>query len=166
MPEPFPPTAAQCARLRNDQRPATRHQITTVAVSPDFSAKRPLPQPVRTLANWWKGRDSNPRPRHYELAAPLKVAFKFNNLPRGARCDWHDEARPSTTDSRRIPARYACRPAGAREPLPRPTGICYMHIAYAPTLRKDSRPPPRKHPPMGAKAAGFGRGTQARLAPR
>src|SRR6185437_7147546 len=27
-------------------------------VSPDFSAKRPLPDPRALLANWWKGRDS------------------------------------------------------------------------------------------------------------
>ena len=32
--------------------------------------------------NWWKGRDSNPRPRHYE----------------------HDEAQQSTTESRKTPA--------------------------------------------------------------
>ena len=57
-----------------------------------------------TLIYWWKGRDSNPRPRHYELGAPLKVTSRFNNLPTGARCDWHDEAQPSTTDSRKSPA--------------------------------------------------------------
>ena len=57
---------------------------------------------------WWKGRDSNPRPRHYEHAAPLKIGLKFNNLPQGARCDWHDEAQPSTTDSRKLPA--ICHP--------------------------------------------------------
>src|SRR5437762_2620390 len=42
--------------------------------------------------------------RHYELGSWLKLACKFNNLPRGARCDSHHEAQLSTTDSLRAPA--------------------------------------------------------------
>ena len=61
-----------------------------------------------SLIYWWKGRDSNPRPRHYEHAAPLKIGLKFNNLPQAARCDGHDEAQPSTTDSRKSPAMHQC----------------------------------------------------------
>jgi len=34
----------------------------------------------------------------------LKLACKFNNLPRGARRNWRYAAQLSTTDSRRIPA--------------------------------------------------------------
>ena len=30
---------------------------------------------------WWKGRDSNPRPRRYEHPASLKIGFIFNTLP-------------------------------------------------------------------------------------
>ena len=70
------------------------------AVSPEFSAKRPLPLLRAPLANWWKGRDSNPRPRHYEPAASLKIAFIFNNLPRGAPLRM---ARRSTTEHNRFP---------------------------------------------------------------
>src|ERR1700745_2135203 len=44
--------------------------------------------------DWWKGTDSNPRPRHYEIGPRLKVICRFNNLPRGARCTL---ARRSTT---------------------------------------------------------------------
>jgi hypothetical protein len=29
----------------------------------------------------------------------------FNNLPKGARCNWHDEAPRSTTESRKSPPR-------------------------------------------------------------
>ena len=58
-----------------------------------------------------EGRDSNPRPRHYEPAAPLKIGLIFNSLPRAARCDCRDEAQPSTTDSRKIPARLLMRGA-------------------------------------------------------
>ena len=36
---------------------------------------------------WCKGRDANPRPRHHERASWLQVTRKFNNLPRGARCN-------------------------------------------------------------------------------
>jgi hypothetical protein len=44
------------------------------AVSPNFSAKGPLPHPVRPLENWRKGRGSNRRPRHYEeRAQPEKL---------------------------------------------------------------------------------------------
>ena len=74
-------------------------------VSPEFSAKRPLPEPCALLANWWKGRDSNPRPRHYELEIAVKISLNFNDLPSDARCDYHDRAQPSTADSRKSPAR-------------------------------------------------------------
>jgi len=70
------------------------------AVSPDFSAKRPLPDPRALLANWWKGRDSNPRPRHYELAAPLKIGSNVNNLPKDVPLRL---ARRSTTEHSRFP---------------------------------------------------------------
>ena len=65
-------------------------------VSPDFfSAKRPLPHPARALAHWWKGTDSNPRPRHDEPAASFEIGIRFNSLPKGARSDWHDESPPT-----------------------------------------------------------------------
>src|SRR2546430_5797053 len=55
-------------------------------------------------------RDSNPRPRYYEPGSLLKIAGKFNNLPRCARRDWHHEAQLSTTtDSRRSPAGVGAR---------------------------------------------------------
>ena len=87
------------------------------AVSPEFSAKRPLPDPRALLANWWKGRDSNPRPRHYELAAPLKISFKFNNLPRDAPLRL---ARRSTTEQDRFPqnSRNSRDVSQARTPTP------------------------------------------------
>ena len=51
-----------------------------------------------SLIYWWKGRDSNPRPRHDEPAASLKIGIIFNKLQKGARSDWHDEARPIPAD--------------------------------------------------------------------
>src|SRR5690242_7505746 len=47
-----------------------------------------------SLIVWWKGRDSNPRPRHYEPAAPLKIGITFNNL--SARCPLHLSRRSTT----------------------------------------------------------------------
>jgi len=49
----------------------------------------------------------------YEPANRLELGCKFNNLADGARCNWHDEAQPSTTNSRNIPA----APQSAVEPL-------------------------------------------------
>ena len=82
------------------------------------SCSSPRLECTRSRQVAWKGRDSNPRPRHDELAAPLKIAFIFNTLPRSARCNWHHEAQPSTTDSRRPPSAVPSPDAtdGARRP--------------------------------------------------
>ena len=53
-----------------------------------------------SLKYWWKGRDSNPRPRHYELGAALKVVFTFSNLPRDVPLHL---SRLSTTEHDRFP---------------------------------------------------------------
>jgi hypothetical protein len=55
---------------------------------------------IAAKTDWWKGRDSNPRPRHYELAAPLKISFIFNNLSTDAPLRL---ARRSTTEHDRFP---------------------------------------------------------------
>ncbi len=55
---------------------------------------------IAAKTEWWKGRDSNPRPRHYELAAPLKIGFNFNNLSAGRPLRL---ARLSTTEHDRFP---------------------------------------------------------------
>ena len=57
-------------------------------------------QPDISLIYWWKGRGSNPRARHYELAAPLKIGFKFNSLPRDVPLRL---AQRSTTEHDRLP---------------------------------------------------------------
>ena len=92
------------------------------AVSPDFSAKRTLPHPVRTLASWWKGRDSNPRPRHYELGAPLEIDFTFNNVAKGRPLRL---TRLSTTEHDRFPQ------------IPRNAS---MHLPPRPAWRDGERP--------------------------
>jgi len=54
--------------------------------------------------------NSKPRPRHYESGRLEDSLSIFNNLPRGARCDWHHRARPSSTESRKSRARISgCR---------------------------------------------------------
>ena len=56
--------------------------------------RRPLSRTMHKLMNMnWKGRDSNPRPRHYERVSWLKVTCRFNNLPRAPVATWHNEAR-------------------------------------------------------------------------
>src|SRR6266853_5149816 len=104
---------------------------------------------------WWKGRDSNPRPRHYEAGSWLEIICKFNNLPRGARCNWQDEAQPSTTDSPKTPAgtRAVCRDRMGC------TMYRVLHIGIhsgedqpdeyrrtAPKDRRQDNPSPKDHP--------------------
>src|SRR5580658_9964730 len=48
--------------------------------------------------------DSKSRLPHYEHGCWHNVTWKFNNVPGGARCNWHHEAQLSTTDSRKSPA--------------------------------------------------------------
>jgi len=55
------------------------------AVSPEFSAKRPLADPRALLANWWKGRDSNTRPRHYEVRVIRITAKSVQAIDDGLR---------------------------------------------------------------------------------
>jgi len=88
-------------RIPNPRSPASAQQGDNVR---HLYVWRGIALAVELFGIWWKGRDSNPRPRHYELGSWLKLACKFNNLPRGARCNWHHEAQLSTTDSRRTPA--------------------------------------------------------------
>jgi hypothetical protein len=60
-----------------------------------------------------------------------KLICKFNNLPRDARCNWHDEALLSTTESRKSPAalshiisHQACHALA----LPAPSGMIGFRI--------------------------------------
>jgi hypothetical protein len=89
---------------------------------------------------------------HYEPAASLKITPTFNNLPRAARCDWHDAAQPSTTDSRRSPAfslpDFEGNANRGRFPRVVSYAICMLHMHTRPAL--DCRPPRhqarRSHP--------------------
>jgi hypothetical protein len=49
-----------------------------------------------------------------------KVTCYFSNLPRGARCNWHHEAQPSMTDSRKPPRSSASRHANGRASITSP----------------------------------------------
>ena len=64
------------------------------------SCSSPRLECTRSRQVAWKGRDSNPRPRHYELAAPLKIGVKFNSLPRDVPLRL---AQRSTTEHDRLP---------------------------------------------------------------
>ena len=61
----------------------------------------------RCRGSRWKGRDSNPRPRHCESTNWGKVSSRFNNLPGGARCNL---ARRSTTERISFPQIYRTIP--------------------------------------------------------
>ncbi len=74
--------------------------FTAVAVRARIFGETPSTCSSEPLANWWKGRDSNPRPRHYEPANPLRLGSKFNNLAKGRPLQL---ARRSTTEHDRLP---------------------------------------------------------------
>jgi hypothetical protein len=107
-----------------------------------------------------EGRDSNPRPRHYEPTTPLKVTFRFNDLPTDARCDWHDEAQQSTTDSRRSPASCSlnCKSHTKQRFFPRIALECFMH--------SPGSEPAHERQAVGPQAAGLSCPSEARRAAR
>jgi hypothetical protein len=84
-----PPAVAQPGHTR------TTEQLDSACKSGSTKGRQLAKCLMRQEIIWWKGRDSNPRPRHYEPSSWLKVDSKLNNLPRGVRCTL---ARRSTTE--------------------------------------------------------------------
>ena len=91
-----PTTAAFATKV--DARTGLPWRLRLLPGFAEFKAKRAPKVPNRR--GQWKGRDSNPRPRHYERSRWLNVTCKFINLPRGARCNL---ALRSTTEHNRVP---------------------------------------------------------------
>jgi hypothetical protein len=78
----------------------TQRQAASCAYDALIVERRFERRPVSIWSDLWKGRNSNPRPRHYEPSSWLKVDRKFNNLPRGLRCTL---ARRRTTEHNWFP---------------------------------------------------------------
>lgn len=99
-------------RKRNFRRALNRAACCSYTIAGTFRAQRRT-SGSQALDVKWKGRDSTPRPRHYELTNRLEIGCQFNGLPSGVRCNWHHRAQLSTTDSRKTPSGLS-RYSGAR----------------------------------------------------
>ena len=53
-----------------------------------------------TSGNWWKGRESNPRPRHYECRPGAQETLVINHLPRASVARYPHRAELVTQKSR------------------------------------------------------------------